>query len=665
MQGSGAASLLDAALQWASGNFRVFPLQARSKNPRSVQEVKWIEEATSNPETIRSWWTRWPDANIGVLCDNMIVVDVDAHKGGLETLPSLNLPLNTLTVRTPRGGLHLYYNGPSRSLSSKDLGPGIDIRSYHGFVLAPGSYVEDKGVRGFYRVEQWAFMAPAPIEFVQRLDPPRERVTTPAINPEIVDSPLVAGLVSRFLREQAELAVAGSQDNTCFQVAAVCKDYGASPQLTKHLMQQLWLPRQYPPIALDTLYQKVDNAYEYGKSPIGAANPTAHFADVFTHAPAQQIINGFAPQPQSFEGVIRIGGYLPRSYAEIPALPWLMPNLLLRRECAVLAAPGGAGKSTFLLTIAAHGACGRPYLGMSPTQPFRTLVYEDEDSLDVMRERLKAIVEGFHLDEAMVNANVGLLSKRCLRAHGKDLRFAIGGRQLQPNTPNIEALRAIVAAQQIDVLCIAPLNRIHDADDSDPVAVRVVMETLADFAHEANLAVLLAHHTPKGAKAGTSEALKGSVDIVNATRVAFTLFPADEDDIKHYALPRMQRNLFLRLDNVKANYSLIEAAPKWLKRHSFTPAETTRQIGILIPADLDNERVIQAQELARALVPVCLGGTMPPLDAAKIIMRSGSFVMDDKELARRIEILLAQPVAADGRLVYVKRDGTKKFVVVE
>jgi hypothetical protein len=61
----------------------------RCAQPGKCPRVKWRTESTTDPTTIRRWWRRWPDANIG--CDygksGILVVDVDAAErifaGGL------------------------------------------------------------------------------------------------------------------------------------------------------------------------------------------------------------------------------------------------------------------------------------------------------------------------------------------------------------------------------------------------------------------------------------------------------------------------------------------------------------------------------------------------------------------------------------------------------
>jgi hypothetical protein len=78
-----------------------------------------LREATSDSARIRSWWGRWPWANIGVATgatSGLLVIDVDPRSGGTDSparLESLmgSLPV-TLTAATGGGGRHLFFAHP-------------------------------------------------------------------------------------------------------------------------------------------------------------------------------------------------------------------------------------------------------------------------------------------------------------------------------------------------------------------------------------------------------------------------------------------------------------------------------------------------------------------------------------------------------------------------
>lgn len=134
------AAVACAAVGWA-----VLPL--RGKVPLVEHG---LHDASSDPKQVEQWWTRWPSANVGaVVPDGLLVLDVDAHHGGDDTLAALvteHGPLPpTLTSLTGGGGAHLFFRAPVGRLRGQ-LGPGIDLRlaGRHYVVLPPSVHASGK-----------------------------------------------------------------------------------------------------------------------------------------------------------------------------------------------------------------------------------------------------------------------------------------------------------------------------------------------------------------------------------------------------------------------------------------------------------------------------------------------------------------------------------------
>jgi hypothetical protein len=142
-------NMLQAALRYAARGLHVFPLEPRGKRPLTPNGFK---DASIAEATIRDWWKRWQDANIGVACgaSGLVVIDADAKSGGLESWAELKGRLGisdeTVTALTGGGGQHLIYRNPEgleiRS-SAGTLGPGLDVRASGGYFVAPPSIHPD------------------------------------------------------------------------------------------------------------------------------------------------------------------------------------------------------------------------------------------------------------------------------------------------------------------------------------------------------------------------------------------------------------------------------------------------------------------------------------------------------------------------------------------
>lgn len=142
------AETLTAALDYAGRGLRVLPIMPGGKRPPMRA---WQDAATTDPETIRLWWTGlYADHGVGIATgagSGVFVLDVDVSDGkaGDETLRDLTdtygeLP-ETLSVITGSGGAHHYYRLPAgveiRNDAGRKLGAGLDIRGEGGQVVAP------------------------------------------------------------------------------------------------------------------------------------------------------------------------------------------------------------------------------------------------------------------------------------------------------------------------------------------------------------------------------------------------------------------------------------------------------------------------------------------------------------------------------------------------
>jgi hypothetical protein len=163
--------LLAAALRLAERERPVFPCGA-DKRPLVRHG---FHDASTDPDAIRRWWTRWPAALIGMptgAASGVVVIDLDAKDGrdGIAAFEALRagreLPMHP-AVRTRSGGRHLYFAAvPGRTIrsSASRLAPGVDVRGEGGYVIAPPS--------PGYAVMRRAPLSPPPAWLLGLLDPP-------------------------------------------------------------------------------------------------------------------------------------------------------------------------------------------------------------------------------------------------------------------------------------------------------------------------------------------------------------------------------------------------------------------------------------------------------------------------------------------------------------
>jgi hypothetical protein len=163
---------LDQVLAYAKRGWRVFPLwwiargnpvcmcsskkcTSPGKHPIAACAKRGCLDATTDEATIREWWRRYPDANVGIATGGRLaVIDIDPKSGGTDGFDELvakhgRIP-DTIECLTGGGGRHLYVEVPAgRTIanSASVLAPGVDVRGEGGYVVAPPS---DHVSRGRY-----------------------------------------------------------------------------------------------------------------------------------------------------------------------------------------------------------------------------------------------------------------------------------------------------------------------------------------------------------------------------------------------------------------------------------------------------------------------------------------------------------------------------------
>ena len=154
-------SLRDAAGLFAAEGVPVFPCVPGGKHPLTGHG---FHDATTDTAQIRTWWQRWPQANIGIptgATSSIEVVDVDVHSTGTG-FPAFRAAHReghaagwAALIRTPSGGLHAYYPAsPDKSQPSWQAARAhVDFRGAGGYIIAPPSVIaRPNGVREPYRL---------------------------------------------------------------------------------------------------------------------------------------------------------------------------------------------------------------------------------------------------------------------------------------------------------------------------------------------------------------------------------------------------------------------------------------------------------------------------------------------------------------------------------
>ena len=155
----------------------------KGKHPRTDRKIglqNGLKIASTDPDKITVWWSKYPTANIGGRMLGKVGIDVDGRHGGNATLYDLcekhgqEWLEGAWENKSGSGGPHFIFDNPpdiSFKNSAGKIGPGIDTRGDDGYLVMPPS-LHVSGQR--YEVESPAeFFPPLPQFMIDLLNKPK------------------------------------------------------------------------------------------------------------------------------------------------------------------------------------------------------------------------------------------------------------------------------------------------------------------------------------------------------------------------------------------------------------------------------------------------------------------------------------------------------------
>jgi len=472
---------LDAALALAARGFKIFPIKAGKKAPPLWKD--WPARATSEV-------TQFPqDANIGIHTVGMIVIDVDAKKGGNDALVYLQMAYDlpeTLTTLTPTGGRHLFYTLPAGHggvpNSVEGLGSGLDIRSTNGYVVGPGSETKD----GTYTFQNDLPIAPAPEWLVLKLGTVMPKTGTPA-EPVADASDALVDRAREWLRTAPRSVKGAGGDQTAYQVACHLRDLGVSEAQAGELMRSDawdhgcgwrggWLEQK-----------PIRSAYRYAQNAPGvaAASPDDFPVIDMSAEPVAKLNKN--------RHVARRLSEFANSETKGPG--YLVKGLLQRRSYAELFGAPGAGKTFVALDIAYHVAANVPWMGRKVHPgPVLYLAYEGTGG---MVKRAQALRQKYGQEDVPLYVCGAAFS----------LREPAGRAALGQVLAEMPAKPVLIV---IDTFARALMG----GDENSAQDVGAFNSAVAALIESTGACVMIIHHSGKNKNAGArgSSALLGAID---------------------------------------------------------------------------------------------------------------------------------------------------------
>jgi hypothetical protein len=499
------------ALRFAAQGFRIFPLSANSKIPASGTE--WKKDASANPETIKQWFADDPDANYLVAPDEShFILDPDMKNGrngfrDLESLEALNNELpDTLTVKTPSGGAHIYFRGSAPNTTGKSSlsadgksKSGVDVKGNQGgragYVVGPGSVIDSKA----YEVIVDHPIAAAPDWLValcaQSSSPILKRAEGVKLDDDIEVGRMRDSLVR--LVAEGDVAVSGcGGNNRTYRLFADVMDY-LSPEKALDLVAEVWNPACVPPWSNAELEAICEHAAAHRQNDVGAraGRPAA---EVFKDAklPAQDVRDAPATAPFLFD------------YAGLMTLP--DPEPLVRGYIAVgdhaeLRGYLKSAKTFIALDVALSIAAGVPALGHVETCRQGPVVYLAGEGFHVIKPRVRAWLRARGLSPDRIAHT--FFCKPAV-PHSRD--------GVEECERYIAGIKAALKRNPVLIVIDTMSNSLGGEDENSPAAANVYSEMVKKLRRDLDCTALTVAHTGKDAERGTrgTSAFEANADAI-------------------------------------------------------------------------------------------------------------------------------------------------------
>lgn len=481
--------------------FKVFPLLVNDKKPAFANWQAWSSTATL--KKIKDFGTANPVNNWGVHAgaSDLIVIDLDTKNGqnGLASITAAlgGKPQKTFTVKTPSGGLHLYYRGSAAP--AVGVLPGVDVRAGGSYVVAPDSAIDNIP----YRIIDDADIVPIPTNILDIVLKAKKKEPLKTLDDKTIFP-------------------AGERDTSLTRYAGKLRAIGLDKEELFATLSQMNQTRCVPPLPDQDIERIANSMMRYAPE---IAESGANFDKVETSSPSEPIsADSLTGQP--------------------PKRSWLVKDWIPEGEISSLYGSGGTGKSLIALQLACCVASGKPWLGLEITSKMPTLAVFCEDTKDELHRRIHDIrnapeysfVQSNPDDVCLLWPRVGLMNDIARENDKKtDIVKGLFRKELE------DALKKMPQGPKL--LILDTLSDIYLGDENVREKVNKFVKThLGSLVKEFGCTLLLLAH-PSRQGQNTGDILSGSTAWENAVRNRLALIPYDKKvDTGLMCLVRMKSN---------------------------------------------------------------------------------------------------------------------------
>lgn len=475
--------MMEFALRYAADGFAVFPVyeptaigvcscgkaDCKGKHPRTPNGCT---DATVDIETIKGWWTKWPNASIGVTTgakSGLAVVDLDGIEG-IASGRRLNLTSNVVALTG--NGQQLFYRDEQEKLrnSVKKLAPGIDTRGAGGYVVVPPS-LHPNGKRYTWTTVPLSRTALTPL-------PP----TLMAQESKVSGTTSTLRKPSDWIADALEDMRKGHVHNTLVSVLGKFRSHNFSEEDTYRLLQPHALLDGKP---YEGLRAKISEIWQrYQPSGTILSNSKAESIDVFLD--------------------------------DIKEVNWICKPFIAKKSIGFVAGLPETMKTWLCADLAVECARGDGmWLGLFPVTGCKVLFVDQERWKGETQRRFSAILAAKNIQRSEIRDS---LAMKC----GTTIRLNIDS--------SYQAFRTELMEMRPELVIVDSFATFHTVPENDRSEIQKVLERVKELRNEIGCTFLFINHEtkmayPNGEPQGepTPGTMAGSIGIPAAAEFMLTV----------------------------------------------------------------------------------------------------------------------------------------------
>jgi hypothetical protein len=442
-------------------------------------------DASLDEGQIRRWWTRHPDANIGVQTgkeSGIWVIDVDAKRSvrlangalipeGEDSLRAVEQQMGvkipeTLTAYTGSGGMHLVFEYPFDGHTYGNRGglfPSIDVRGDGGYIIVEPSIHPVSG-KQYKWADESQPIAKAPVGLL-------------SFQLGQVDKPF----------EIEEEVVEGGRNDYLYRYACALRGEGRDQN--------------------DLMQMTMNHNLVHCNPPLDEGEVLTVVANAMRHSPNPQEAKFVWEDPEEVEDIPELdeGDDIAISITDLltmdlpPIVPLIGGGLMDQGDAVILGGPSGVGKSWLAMSMAIAIARGEKFLNTFETTQGGVLFIDEEGNIRTMKQRMVQLFEGQGIS--------GL---------GLPIYMAVQ-RGIKLDSPKGRVvLQRLMERYKPALVIMDTMVRMHNGDENSNQDMSALFEVANRIRHTYDATTMFLHHTRKPSKEDAGDLvdlLRGAGDI--------------------------------------------------------------------------------------------------------------------------------------------------------